>query len=384
MSLSVVNFNVGINIRIGQVMILLVFALTLLIDFRKKDLNEILLIFFVFFGFLLLLISKNSIYSKIGEIKFVIKYILIFPATFYIAFWLVKSFKIKDFLKMIDTVIVLYILFAVLLYFYPIAAIHNDRGELTGFQGTFLETGWFAMVLGSFTLLSILLRLDYNLKFNKINYILYLSSFLAIIFSKNKTVWISVIVILIFISLFKAIIANKENARESIKKLKNINSMYFIFFVITISILFFIVNNLLPEPIITLELIKIKMNEERGKAFFAAMDLLKNTDWLGGYGFGFIEQYFSTYTDQIIGLGTSTGMIFNSYIDVWISVGLLGLFYHFTLLYISIERSHLSTLCIPIYWFVSANTNPSTGDEFYYLFLGFSYGFIYKYKKGLN
>ena len=322
MSLSVVNFNIGINIRIGQLMILFMFAIILLIDFRKKELNEILLIFFVFFGFLFIFISKNSVYSKIGEIKFIIKYMLIFPATFYLGYWGVKNFKIENFLKIVDLVLLSFILLAILLYFYPIAAIHNDRGGLTGFQGTFFETGWFAMIVGSFALMSILIRYDYGLKFTKFHHFLYLFSFLSIIFSKNKTVWISVIVILLFISIFKSIIANKENAKKSILKLKNINSIYFILFVITISIVFFILNNSLPEPIISLEMLKIKMNEERGKAFFAAMDLLRNSDWLGAYGFGFIEQYFETYTDYIIGLGTNTGMIFNSYIDMWIAVGI--------------------------------------------------------------
>ena len=43
-------------------------------------------------------------------------------------------------------------------------------------QGTFLETGWFALVVGAFTLTSILGRLDFNLKFSKIHYLLYFFS----------------------------------------------------------------------------------------------------------------------------------------------------------------------------------------------------------------
>ena len=74
-------------------------------------------------------------------------------------------------------------------------------------------------------------------------------------------------------------------------------------------------------------------------------------------------------------------MIFNSYLDVWISVGILGVLFHFLLLNFSFSRTHLVTMILPIYWFIAANTNPTIGDEYYYLFLGISYGFIIKHKK---
>ena len=74
MSLSIVSINAGINIRIGQLSILLMFAIVLLYDLKNKDINETLLIFFIFFAVLLTFVSKNSSYSKIDEIKFVIKY----------------------------------------------------------------------------------------------------------------------------------------------------------------------------------------------------------------------------------------------------------------------------------------------------------------------
>ena len=143
-------------------------------------------------------------------------------------------------------------------------------------------------------------------------------------------------------------------------------------------VVFFVINLVLPEPIFSIEMLEEKLNDERGKAFLAAVELLRKSDWLGGYGFGFIQQYFSVYTDEIIGLDSNSGMIFNSYLDVWISAGLIGVFYHFLLLKFSFSRSHLITLVIPIYWFISANTNPTIGDEYYYLFLGISYGFVIK------
>ena len=381
MSLSIVSINAGINIRIGQLAILLMFGFVLLDDLKNKSINETLLVFFIFFAILLTFVSKSSSYSKIDEMKFVIKYMLIFPATFYIGQWSVRNFKIEDFFKVIEISLASYILMAFILSVYPIGFLYNDRGELSGFQGTFLETGWFALVVGAFTITSILGRLDFNLKFSKIQYILYFFSMIAMVLSKNKTIWMGIFLIITFIILFKSIIASKENVKESVKKLKAINSFYFIFAFIVFVTLFFAVNSILAEPIVSVAMLEEKLNDERGKAYLVAIRLIENSDWFGGYGFGFIQQYFSVYTDEIIGLDENSGMIFNSYLDVWISVGILGVLFHFLLLKFAFSRTHLLTMILPIYWFIAANTNPTIGDEYYYLFLGISYGLIIKYKK---
>ena len=381
MSLSIVSINAGINIRIGQLAILLMFGFVLLDDLKNKSINETLLVFFIFFAILLTFVSRSSSYSKIDEMKFVIKYMLIFPATFYIGQWSVRNFKIEDFFKVIEISLASYILMAVIHSVYPIGFLYNDRGELSGFQGTFLETGWFALVVGAFTITSILGRLDFNLKFSKVQYILYFFSMIALVLSKNKTIWMGIFLIITFIILFKSIIASKENVKESVKKLKAINSFYFIFAFIVFVTLFFAVNSILAEPIVSVAMLEEKLNDERGKAYLVAIRLIENSDWFGGYGFGFIQQYFSVYTDEIIGLDENSGMIFNSYLDVWISVGILGVLFHFLLLKFAFSRTHLLTMILPIYWFIAANTNPTIGDEYYYLFLGISYGLIIKYKK---
>ncbi len=381
MSLSIVSINAGINIRIGQLAILLMFGFVLLDDLKNKSINETLLVFFIFFAILLTFVSKSSSYSKIDEMKFVIKYMLIFPATFYIGQWSVRNFKIEIFFKVIEISLASYILMAFILSVYPIGFLYNDRGELSGFQGTFLETGWFALVVGAFTITSILGRLDFNLKFSKVQYILYFFSMIALVLSKNKTIWMGIFLIITFIILFKSIIASKENVKESVKKLKAINSFYFIFAFIVFVTLFFAVNSILAEPIVSVAMLEEKLNDERGKAYLVAIRLIENSDWFGGYGFGFIQQYFSVYTDEIIGLDENSGMIFNSYLDVWISVGILGVLFHFLLLKFAFSRTHLLTMILPIYWFIAANTNPTIGDEYYYLFLGISYGLIIKYKK---
>ena len=356
--------------------------LILLYDLKNNKANEMLLIFFIFFGILLAILSKNSSYSKIGEIKFVIKYLLIFPAVFYSGYWAVQNFKIKTLLKSIEYSLFFYIFMAFLLSIYQINFLFNDRGELSGFQGTFLETGWFALVIASFAISSILIRLDYKLDIGKTQHLLYILTLISIVLSKNKTVWLGLIIIFVVLILFKTFITNGKNLRDSVKNLKNINSFYFVIFLVIFVFALFIANTVMPEPIISMDMLEEKLKDERGKAYLVAVELLKNSDWFGGYGFGFIQQYFSIYTDEIIGLNADSGMLFNSYLDIWISASILGLLYHLLLLRFAISRSSLLTMVIPIYWFISANTNPTIGDEYYYLFLGISYGFTVKNKKG--
>ncbi|MBP9490078.1 MAG: O-antigen ligase family protein [Aliarcobacter sp.] len=244
-----------------------------------------------------------------------------------------------------------------------------------------MEAGWFSLVLGSLILTSILIRLDYKLNFTYFHYILYFFAIVSEILSKNKTIWIALLIILFFLMIIKTFIANYSNIRYSIYKLKQINSFNFVITFVLFVVFFFIINSILEQPIITIDMIEEKLKDERGKAFFAAIDLLKNSDWLGAYGFGFIQQYFSVYTDDIIGLDSDSSMLFNSYLDIWISVGILGLIYHLILLKISFSSTHLFTLVMPLYWFIFSNTNPTMGVEEYYLFLGISYGLILKNKQ---
>jgi hypothetical protein len=306
---------------------------------------------------------------------------LIFPATFYIGQWVVQNLPKRKFLKAIEITITLDIFMAFLLSVYPISFLYNDRGELSGFQGTFLETGWFSLILGSLTLTSILIRLDYGLKFTNFHYLLYFFALISQFLSKNKTIWLALLVIMFFLIFIKMFISDNSKIKKSVLKLKEINSFNFIVIVIIFLIVFFSINLILDKPIISIPMIEEKLNDERGKAFLAAITLLKNSDWLGSYGFGFIQQYFSVYTDEIIGLDADSSMLFNSYLDVWISVGIIGLLYHLILLKMSFSTTHLFTLIIPIYWFIFCNTNPSMGVEEYYLFLGIAYGLTLNKKK---
>ena len=125
-----------------------------------------------------------------------------------------------------------------------------------------------------------------------------------------------------------------------------------------------------------MEIIQNKLENERGKALKEAIHLLEQSNWLGMYGFGFVESYFSTfYRDSIIGLGEGVSAIFNSFIDIWISVGIYGVIFQAIILSMSFSWKHFLTIALPLFLFLIGLTGPVFIGFSYYLFLGFSYGF---------
>jgi len=109
------------------------------------------------------------------------------------------------------------------------------------------------------------------------------------------------------------------------------------------------------------------------------MKLLDESSYLGGYGFGYIEYYFSHLQTSIIGLGKGVGMVFNSFLDVWVSAGLIGLFFHLFMYVLSFSKEHFLCIVVPMTLFVYNNFNPFIGYEYHFVFLGLSYG-LKRYK----
>jgi hypothetical protein len=348
------------------------------------------------------LISKNSIYGKVDENKYIIKYIIIFPATFYIGAKLVDKLTLKEIVNILEISTFIYFFIAYLVYwgFFPDALDFLLRyrddgfgGELyLDFQGTFNESGVLAMVAYLMVSISFLLRYEFNIWYkNKIyNYIFYLFIIISLILTRNKTIWIALIGIILLLMILKMIFtliySNRYQPKyileqnKTLKLFQNINSFKLILFIVFVILSLYIANQyLLSEPLITEKLLQKKLSSERGKAFVYAIKLLKESNWLGGYGFGFVEYYFSHLNTTIIGLGKGVGMIFNSYLDLWISVSLAGVFFHFGLLYMSFSKEYFLTMVIPITLFIYNSFNPFIADEYYYIILGIVYGFTQKY-----
>jgi len=170
------------------------------------------------------------------------------------------------------------------------------------------------------------IRYEYKIGFKNIfNGIAFYSFLLfSIIASKSKTFWtvlpflavyISAIKLFYYIRFYKAIerFMFIMNIPRQIPKVLSIRSGLVIVFIIFLGTIFFIINSQLEEQekIISQQIIQDKLEHERGKALKITLDLLEESSWLGGYGWGFVEVYFNTRNVDVIGLGGDVGMIFN-------------------------------------------------------------------------
>lgn len=378
LSLTVVKIRIA---SIGQLSMILFFIVLFLNQYEKKRVRWDVLIYMVGFGILLTLISLSSPEPTKEGYKFIIKYLFIFPIAYYIGIWAGERFSAKQLSGLLKIIMLIFVINAVVLYYFPVNVLIHNRG-MHGFKGTFFESGEFAIILGVFFLSALSLQMDSRIKFDKKSLIIYLTVFIAMVITRNKSIWLAFFIIFLTFLFIKPFLIQKSNLLPSAKKLAVFHTKKIIIALLVLSVVFIIVNNLLPEPIVSKSMIEYKLHNERGEALLIALKLLSNSDWLGSYGFGYIQHYFSTYTGHIVGLGGNVGMIFNSYLNVWISVGILGVIYHLLLLYFGWSLRSLVTITIPVYWFVVANTNPMSQSEYYFIFLGIAAGYITQMRKG--
>ncbi len=387
LSLSVVKIPVGFEARVGQIFLLFLFSVLLLYDLRFKTLNIKILMYFLTFGLIVSLISKLSTYEKVGEVKFLIKYLIIFPGAFYVGMKIFQHLTVKKILLIMETAGIIYGISAFILYIHPIEALMHIREGLEGFQGTFYEPSGLAEAIGLIFITSLSLRLQFNL-WEKPYYIFsaYLFFLIVAIATKNKTIWIALFSVLIFAIIYKVILvfllekklkylSFKDIYHGAIENITKISIIKITFILITFGMFLYLYNASLEEPIFSEKILEEKIKTERGKAFWAVIKLLEKSHWLGGYGYGFVEAYFSKSRQEILGLGEGVSMIFNSYLDAWLAGSIINLFFQLSLLVISFSFKYFPTMFIPLFLFIGANLNPLYGDEYYYLFLGMSFGF---------
>ncbi len=383
LSFLALTIQVGLVIRVSQIYLIALFGFILLNDMHHKTLDFKILSIFYIGALIMTLISFNSMHEKIGEIKFIIKYFIIFPAAFYVGRTIVQKITIGQFILIVEISATVFALLGFLFYFVPMPTfvvdlLINDRGFLE-FKGTFFEPGDFATVVGLFLITSFFLRYEYKLwpKKSYLLIIFYAFLILALLFSRNKTIWVAYGLIALYFIFYKVKLSfhkNPQHIKSSlISLISKINEVKLLLLLAVIIVVFYFINDNLKEPVISWEILEYKWEHERGKALLAVLELLRESSWFGGYGFGFVESYFSSYGDEILGLGEGSGMIFNSYLDIWLSASIFGLIFHLTILYISFSSRYLFTMIVPLYLFIYANTNPAIGNEFYYLFLGLCY-----------
>ena len=377
LSLSVVKISLA---SIGQLSMILFFILLFLNQYAKKRVRWDVLGYMLGFGMLLTLISFASSEPTLEGYKFVIKYLLIFPIAYYIGVWAGERLSARQLSGLLKVVMLIFVGVAIVLYYVPIGFLIHDRG-MHEFKGTFFEGGAFAMTLAVFFLSALFLQIDAHVKFDKKSFTVFLIVFIAMVITRNKSIWLAFIVIFLTFLFIKPFLMKKSNLLLSSEELSTFHTAKIIVSLLVLFVIFIIANSLLAEPIISQAMIEDKLHNERGKVLLVALKLLSNSDWMGAYGFGYVQHYFSTYTDSIVGLGGNVGMIFNSYLDVWISVGILGVIYHLSLLYFAWSLRSLFTIVVPVYWFVVVNTNPMNQSEYYFIFLGMAAGYATQMKR---
>jgi len=328
--LSIPALKLGMA-RVGQLFLLLLFLFMIIDEINKKKIDFFILSYFFIGSLVLVLISLNSTYEKIGESKFFIKYLFIFPAAFYIGAKAIQKLGKKEFITILEVLISIYIFIAFLIYFdlFPFRELITYRVGFGGqkyieFQGTFAEAGIMAEIVYMSALIALLMRYEFDIwQQNKIyNLLFYIVVFISLVMTKNKTIWVSLVAIsfiLVFLkSIFLLLYSNsyqpyyKRVENQTLKILEKIDSIKLLLFSLFVLGVLYFINSIMDDPIVTMKMIEVKLHQERGKAFLYAMDLLKDSSWMGCYGFGFVEYYFSHLPVTIIGLGEKVGMLFHT------------------------------------------------------------------------
>jgi O-antigen ligase len=259
-------------------------------------------------------------------------------------------------------------LLAVMLSVHPVPALIHERPEhlSIGLKGSFWEQGELAFFAGLFLLASLALRIEYALRPRSILplsvvYGLALGSALA---SLNKTVWVALVCALMASAL---LYRGRGHGEAAARRWTG----YLVLFAIACAVGLWAYNAWLPvdEKLVTGGMLEHKWENERGAALRIAWDLILQAPLLG-HGFGFVEAYFGSHPSDVIGLGSGVAQLFNSYLDIWLSVGLPGLMYALGLLAAAFSRHSPVSLLIVVYLFVFASFNPVAQHEYYFLFLG--------------
>jgi hypothetical protein len=112
------------------------------------------------------------------------------------------------------------------------------------------------------------------------------------------------------------------------------------------------------------QMLKVRLEDERGLAFKAGTDLIK--DNVFGYGFGFVEAYFSRFWFVVKGLGMGTNSIFCTPLDLMIIAGVPGLLL-WIVFFAGVGLGAVGLLAPVAAWSL---LNPLHQSELVYLFAG--------------
>jgi hypothetical protein len=370
------------EIRIAQVVLVAVFFALLVHDLLSRQAQLGMLLILLFFGLLFMAISGVSPYPKIKENGFIIKYVFIYPAAFYLGQRALSLLRPQGVVRICELVLLLSCLLSIVVHYYPISGLIHVRAPhlSVALKGTFMEQGCLSFFFGLLLVTSLALRIRYKVwpstKWSM--WALYTLVLACLVASKNKSVWLAAWSSLICVALF-----NRDRFTHLFDELTSERRMSVkrwgvrLFCGVCVSVLAVALYNATLEPqeqIVNVEMLQHKWKDERGAVLRAGLDLIAQYPWLG-IGLGSVEIFTK---GAGIGTGAGSGMIFNSYVDIWISVGVLGILCSLWLVVAAYSRRSFPSQIIVVYLFIFANLNPVAQFEEYYFFLGLAYACAHK------
>ncbi len=378
--------------RVEQLLVLSTFVLLLYDDYMKRELDLTISVIMIAFAMILALVSLNSDYPKVDEKGYFIKFLFLYPASFYVGMRAMSKMSIDTLIKAIDYSLWFYVISWFIVMYVPVPmpilskVIHirdfGYGGEFLPLQGTFYEAAGVGIIVGTMLLISMMIRYEFDIwtKNKNYTYLLYLLSFYMLFFSKNKTVWLAYILILFFFSIYKGYLILAQSSyyspaqylqtHKTLSRFLKINTTYLVFGGIVLLLSLAIYNTFATHPFITMREFNYKMAHERGAQFSISWDLISKSNYFGGYGLGFVEVYFEG--KNVLGVGKGAGSINNILLDIWLQGSILGVIYLLWLFAISFSRRYFVTIAIPVFLFFFGLTNPIVAEEFF-MFLGLSY-----------
>ncbi len=383
LTLDALKLPLGLDVRVGQVMLLVGFVALWLHDLLRREVPWDILLGLVGLGTLFSGISLLSPYPKVKEVVFIIKYVALYPATFYVGYRLLGRMTVAHAVWVLEAILFVTCVTSVFLHYYPVSfLIHERPAHLSvALKGSFWEQAGLAFFLGLFFITALVLRISETLWPRTKLYLLALYG-LALgcaLANRNKSIWLALgaaFLLAGFLNPGAVTATYRFWDRATARSLRRWGLRFLVLVAVLIAALALYNASLDPsEKIVTFDMLEHKWQSERGAALRTSIDLIAEDPWLGK-GFGFVAAYFGTHEEKVIGLGEDVGNIFNSFLDMWLAVGVLGLVFSLGLVVLCFDRRSLVAVLVVSYLFVWVNLNPVATSEYYYFFLGLCYAAV--------
>lgn len=379
-----VKVQAGMEIRVGQVLLVAFFVVIFFRDLHYRTAEWVVLLCMMWVGLVFWSVSSLSEYPKIKEHVFVVKQLVLYPAGVYLGLRMVYLTPVKLQLTVIERVLGLACLVGVMLHTYPVGALIHERPAHLSIhlKGSFWEQGELAFFVGLFLVTSLTLRLEHGIWPKRRTYLgmLYCLAIGCSLWSMNKTIWISLCVVLLSLGMNARTIDYIQSRLKRQHLFAGIKGRTIVWYCVSTgaAMIVFVVsfNVCLPEgeKLFSRGMLIHKWESERGAALEAAVQAILQSPWIGT-GLGSMAGYFVPRHPEIVGIGPETGQLFNSLLDLWLSVGILGPIFLIVLLRVCFSRYSFPSVVIPPYLLCWMMLNPIAQSEYFYLLLGLSLGY---------